>query len=63
MSKAKVRRVIIREWMELASDKRQSSKQALAFAKVAIERHNLPPSRRVPRNVIMGWLLPRTGRP
>jgi hypothetical protein len=33
MAKAKVRRAIIREWMSLAREKRQSSQQALASRK------------------------------
>jgi hypothetical protein len=63
MTKPKARRAIIREWMALARAKRQSGQQALAFAKAAIQRHSLPRSRRTPRDVIMGWLRPRTGRP
>jgi hypothetical protein len=58
----KTRRAIIREWMVLAREKRQSGRQALAFAKAAIDRHSLPRSRRTPHDVIMGWLRPRTGR-
>jgi hypothetical protein len=63
MTKPKARRAIIREWMALARAKRQSGQQALAFAKAAIQRHSLPRSRRTPRDVILGWLRPRTGRP
>jgi hypothetical protein len=63
MAKPKARRAIIREWMALAREKRQSGRQALAFAKAAIQRHSLPRSRRMPHDVIMGWLRPRTGRP
>jgi hypothetical protein len=63
MAKAKLRRAVIREWMALAREKRQSSQQALAFADTAIERHALPRSRRTPRGVVMGWLRPRIGRP
>ena len=63
MARPKVRRAIIREWMSLAREKRQSSHQALAFANAAIQRHNLPRSRLTPRDVIMRWLRPRTGRP
>jgi hypothetical protein len=59
----KVRRAVIREWMALARDKRQSGRQARAFAGAAAQRHSLPRSRRTPDNVIMGWLRPRTGRP
>jgi rRNA-processing protein FCF1 len=63
MAKQEIRRAVIREWMTLAHEKRQSGEQALAFAKAAAERHSLPHSRRMPHEVIMGWLRPRTGRP
>jgi len=63
MAKPNVRRDIIREWMALAREKRQSGQQALAFAKAAVRRHSLPRSRRTPHEMIMRWLLPRTGRP
>jgi hypothetical protein len=63
MTKQEVRRTVVREWMTLAREKRQSGQQALAFAKAAVERHSLPRSRRMPQQVIMGWLRPRTGRP
>jgi hypothetical protein len=49
--------------MALAHEKRQSGQQALAFATTALQRHSLPRSRRAPRDVIMTWLRPRTGRP
>ena len=63
MAKRELRRAVIREWMALAREKRQSGQQAVAFAKEAAERHSLPRSRRTPLEVIMGWLRPRTGRP
>ena len=63
MARSKVRRDIIREWMSLARQKRQSGEQALAFAITALQRHSLPRRRRTPREVVMGWLRPRTGRP
>ena len=63
MPKPNVRRDIIREWMLLAREKRQSSQQALAFAEAAVQRHSLPRSRQTPRTVIMEWLRPRIGRP
>jgi hypothetical protein len=28
-----------------------------------MQRHELPRSRRAPHRVILGWLLPRTGKP
>jgi hypothetical protein len=62
MSEPKVRRAVIREWMALAQQKRQSREQASAFAQAALQQHSLPRSRRTPHEVIMGWLRPRTGR-
>jgi hypothetical protein len=63
MAKPKARRAIIREWMALTREKRQTGQQALAFAKAAIQRHSLPRSRRTAHDVIMEWLRSRTGRP
>lgn len=62
MAKAGVRRIVIREWMSLACEKRQSKTQASAFAKTAAQCHSLPRSRREPHGVILAWLLPRTGK-
>lgn len=53
------RRKVIREWMALSKDKRQSEEQAKDFAKKAMERI---PGSRDPYRQIMGWLLPRTGK-
>lgn len=63
MAKSSTRRTVIREWMSLAREKRQSIPQASAFAKAAAQRHPLPRSRRAPHDVIMAWLRARTGRP
>ena len=63
MAKSAVRRAVIREWMSLPREKRQSDKQAAAFAKKAAQAHTLPHSRRDPYETIMAWLSPRTGRP
>jgi hypothetical protein len=63
MARPKIRRAVIREWMSLAHERRQSTGQAIAFAKDALQRHRLPRSRRTPHEIIMAWLLPRTGRP
>jgi hypothetical protein len=53
------RRKIIREWMSLPKEKRQSEEQAIPFAKKVTERVSCgDPLRRV-----MGWLKPRIGRP
>jgi hypothetical protein len=54
------RRKIIREWMSLPKDKRQTEEQAKPFAEKAMERI---PSSGDPYGQIMSWLLPRTGRP
>jgi hypothetical protein len=50
------RRKIIREWMSLPKDKRQTQGQANQFAKKAMER---VPSSGDPYRQIMSWLLPR----
>ncbi|MEW6643762.1 MAG: hypothetical protein AB1586_24850 [Pseudomonadota bacterium] len=63
MAKTNPRRAVIREWMALARDRRQSAEQAQAFAQAAAARHDLPRSRRAPLDVIMTWLRPRMGRP
>ena len=62
MAKSSPRRTIIREWMLLAREKRQSAEQASAFATAALQRHRLPRSRRLPHDVIVAWLKPRIGR-
>ena len=57
-----VRRKLIREWMSLPRDKRQTQEQAAAFAKKAVETATIGPSRVDPYARIVGWLLPRTGK-
>jgi hypothetical protein len=54
-----LRRKIIREWMSLPRDKRQTEEQARPFAKKAVEQI---PSRGDPYRRVMSWLLPRTGK-
>jgi hypothetical protein len=54
------RRKIIREWMSLPKDKRQTEEQAKPFATKAMERI---PSSANPYRQIMRWLLPRIGKP
>jgi hypothetical protein len=63
MNRQETRKVVIREWMTLPRDKRQTEEQTAAFAAKAVQRHELPRSRRDPYLVMMNWLLPRTGRP
>lgn len=56
------RRAIIREWMLLSRDKRQTQEQASAFVRKAIEKHQFRCNGdRFQR--IMAWLLPRIGKP
>jgi hypothetical protein len=63
MKRQVIRREVIREWMALPRDKRQSDEQTADFAAKAVQKHQLPRSRRDPQQVMMDWLLPRTGRP
>jgi hypothetical protein len=58
-----IRRAVIREWMALPRDRRQSGEHAAAFAAKSVSGHTLPRSRRDPHQVMMAWLLPRTGKP
>jgi hypothetical protein len=62
MEDHETRRKVIRQWMSLPKDKRQSAEQAEEFAKKAVEQNELQASRRDPYQRVMGWLLPRTGR-
>ena len=62
MNKQDIRRAVIREWMALPRDKRQTEAQTADFAAKAVQRHQLPRSRRDPYWVMMDWLLPRTGK-
>jgi hypothetical protein len=54
------RRAIIREWMLLPREQRQSEEQAAAFALKAIEKHGFRGSDRQRR--VMSWLMPRVGK-
>jgi hypothetical protein len=54
-----MRRKIIREWMALPTDKRQTEEQVRPFAKKAMERI---PSTGDPYRRVMSWLLARTGK-
>jgi hypothetical protein len=63
MNRQDIRRTVIREWMALPPNKRQTSEQTAGFAAKTLERYALPHTRRDPYQVMMGWLLPRTGRP
>jgi len=41
MNKQEIRRAVIREWMALPRDKRQSAEQTTSFAVKAVHRHEL----------------------
>jgi hypothetical protein len=56
------RRAIIREWMLLPREKRQSEEQAGAFALKAIEKHDFRVSGDRQRKVMAWLLLPRIGK-
>jgi len=57
-----VRRKVIREWMSLPRDKRQTREQATAFAMKAAETNAIGRSREDPYRRILTWLSPRTGK-
>jgi hypothetical protein len=70
MDDHETRRKIIREWMALPKDKRETAEQAAAFAKKAVQQNEFHRSRRDPDQkfrrdpfeTVMGWLLPRAGK-
>ena len=51
MEDHETRRKIIREWMALPTDKRQTAEQAAAFAKKAIQQNEFHRSRRDPSRI------------
>jgi hypothetical protein len=64
------RRKIIREWMALPRDKRQTEEQAAVFAKKATQQNEFHRSRRDPNHQfrrssyqkVLGWLVSRAGK-
>ena len=54
------RRKIIREWMALPRDKRQTEAQVDAFARKAMGRIAFRPD---PYRQIVSWVLARAGKP
>ncbi|HUO00526.1 MAG TPA: hypothetical protein VMU69_30385 [Bradyrhizobium sp.] len=64
------RRKIIREWMALPKNNRQTEEQAVVFAKKATQQSQFHRSRRDPNHQfrrnsyqkVLGWLAPRVGR-
>jgi hypothetical protein len=55
------RRAIIREWMSLPREQRQTEAQAAAFGRKAIEKHDFRCTGDRQRK-IMVWLMPRIGK-
>src|SRR5271165_5286161 len=55
------RRTVIREWMSLPRQSRQTEEQAAAFATQATEKHKFTCSGDRHRR-IMAWLLPRLAK-
>jgi hypothetical protein len=62
MEEHETRRKIIREWMALPKEKRQTEEQVAAFAKKAAQQNVFHRSHRDPYQRVMGWLLPRAGK-
>jgi hypothetical protein len=70
MKDHETRRKIIREWMALPKEKRQTEEQVVAFAKKAAQQSEFHRNRRDPEQTfrrdpfqkLMGWLLPRAGK-
>ena len=70
MEDHETRRKIIREWMALPKEKRQTEEQVATFAKKAAQQNEFhhsrrdpsPTFRRDPYEKLMGWLLPRAGK-
>jgi hypothetical protein len=62
MEEHETRRKIIRQWMALPKDKRQTEKQVAAFAEKAAKENEFQHSRRDPYQKVMGWLSPRAGK-
>jgi rRNA-processing protein FCF1 len=56
MVKSAVRRTVIREWMALAREKRQTEDQAVAFANQVAQQYRLSGSHRDPCTIIKAWL-------
>jgi hypothetical protein len=55
-----LRRKVIREWMLLPRDKRQTQDQAAAFAARVVQANTI--GREDPHDTVMAWLSPRIGR-
>ena len=55
------RRTIIREWMSLPPDKRETKEQVADFATKVLEKHKFRCSGDRHQRVV-AWLLPRSGK-
>jgi hypothetical protein len=70
MDEHETRRKIIREWMALPKDKRETAEQAAAFATKAVQQNKFHSSRRDPDQKfrrgpfeqVIAWLAPRSGK-
>jgi hypothetical protein len=70
MDDQETRRKIIREWMALPKDKRETAEQAAAFATKAVQQNKFHSSRRDPDQKfrrgpfeqVIAWLAPRSGK-
>ncbi len=62
MKEHETRRKIIREWVKLPKEKRQTEEQVAAFAKKAAQENEFEHSRRDPYQKVVGWLLPRLNK-
>jgi hypothetical protein len=62
MEDHETRRKIIREWMALPKEKRQTEEQAAANEFHRSRRDPSQKFRRDPYQKLMGWLLPRAGK-
>jgi hypothetical protein len=57
-----LRRRVIREWMSLPRDKRESKEQAAAFATKVVKANPIGPRHGDPHEIVMAWLSPRIGK-
>jgi hypothetical protein len=70
MDDHETRRKVIREWMALPKEKRQTEEQATAFATKAVQQNEFHRGRRDPDRKfrrgplekVMGWLSSRVGK-
>ena len=61
MEDHETRRKVIRQWMSLPKDKRQTAEQAAAYAKKAVEENKLRHSRRDPYERMKPFCLHNMG--